>query len=139
MTTTQRFEVGFLGMLLFIALAFGLTYQARQASGSTVQGNDYMATTTFAASLPVTVNIKPGRGSLNSVNIMGKNTGLMTFYDATTSDVTKRTGQKATSTIQIADFPSNAPEGTYTFDASFGTGLLMVVSGAVPTTTVTWR
>lgn len=131
------------GVIVLAILAFvyliGTSQKIDKVEASTIMGNDYQATTTFAASVPLIRQIKSTAGSLNSVNITGKNTGLLTFYNATTSDITKRTGQVATSSILIADFPTNAPEGTYTFDAEFSNGLLMIGSGAIATSTVTYR
>ena len=139
---TNKINTGLLyGAVTIAILAFMylLGSQTPSVHGSTIMGNNYNATTTFAASVPVINLIKTGQGSLNAVIITGKNTGLATFYNATTSDVNKRTGNKATSTIMLADFPTNAPEGTYTFDAQFTDGLLFVGSGAIATSTITWR
>jgi len=139
---TQKISTGLLyGAVVVAILAFMylLGSQTPKTYGSTIMGNDYNATTTFAASVPVINLIKTGQGSLNAVVITGKNTGLAMFYNATTSNVLARTGNKATSTIMIADFPTNAPEGTYTFDAQFTDGLLFVGSGNIATSTILYR
>lgn len=113
--------------------------------GSVAVSNDYIATTTaantvFGASISADKVIKTGYGALGSVVITGANTGVVNFYNATTSDVNLRTGNIASSSILIASIPASAAAGTYTFDAQFTAGLLInVVSGNTPTTTITYR
>ena len=143
MTTADRvyfFGAALAAVLLAFVVFWGLN-NPETAVGSVAAGNDYQATTTSAAGAGTTAirTLKTGVSTLGSVVITGDNTGTLTVYNATTSDVTKRTGNKATSSIIIADFPGSAPEGTYTFDAEFTDGLLLVTSGSAPTSTVTWR
>ena len=109
--------------------------------GSVQTGNEYNATTTGSIQTPAVRVLQTGPGSLGSVVITGANTGTIQLYNATTSDVTKRTGQKATSTITLADFPASAAAGTYTFDAVYTDGLLLVTSNSpvTPTSTITSR
>ena len=113
-------------------------------AGSTVTGSEYIATSTaantiYAASIG-SQTLKTGFGSLAQVTITGANTGVFNLYNATTSDVNKRTGNKATSTILIASFPASAAAGTYTFDATFTDGLYLdLISGSLPTSTITYR
>lgn len=83
--------------------------------------------------------IKTGSGALGSIVITGAAAGLMNFYDATTSDVTKRTDNVATSSILLASIPASLVAGTYTFDIEFKTGLFVDINGTYPTTTVTYR
>jgi len=127
-----------LAVAVILAAFFALSLSTQVAKGSVPDTNEYNATTTYALSVAERT-LKTGRGSLAQVTITGDNTGLMTFYNATTSNVNLRTGQKATSTIIIADFPASTPEGTYTFDALYTDGLLVVTSGAPATSTITWR
>lgn len=113
--------------------------------GGVTQGNEYNATSTAANSLlggqTLSINVlKTGQGSLGSVVITGADTGVLNFYNATTTNVNLRTGQKATTTILIASFPASTAAGTYVFDAVFTDGLLYsLFSGSMPTTTVMWR
>lgn len=125
-------------LLALIIGAYAVYVSSERALGSVSDTNEYNATTTFALSTAVRT-LKTGTGSLAQVTITGDNTGLITIYNATTSDVNARTGNKATSTLVIADFPASTPEGTYTFDARFTDGLLVVTSGAPATSTITWR
>ena len=136
LTKPVLYAIAILSCFLSVYLLFS---QSLKVEASSVQGNDYTATTTFALSATAERLLKTGPGSLGSVVITGKNTGLMTFYNATTSNVNNRTGQKATTTILIADFPTNAPEGTYTFDSIVTDGLLLVASGNTATSTITYR
>lgn len=107
--------------------------------GSVEVGSSYMATTTFAGNPNTVRTLKTGYGTVGSVVITGDNTGFITLYNATTSNINLRTGAAPTSSIIIADFPASSPEGTYTLDVDFSTGLLIVTSGLPATSTVTWR
>lgn len=112
--------------------------------GSVVQGGEYVATSTASNTLYGAFTgdqlLKTGWGTFGSVIITGANTGIMNIYNATTSDVTKRTNAIATSTILMASFPANTVVGTYTFDVVFTTGLLVELeSGLIATTTITYR
>ena len=87
--------------------------------------------------------LKTGQGSLGSVVILGAAQGVMSFYDATTSNVDDRLVSGGTSTILITSLPENAAVGTYVFDIEFTTGLLYVLEAAssttTPTSTITFR
>lgn len=121
-----------------LLLGFGSLFRTEPAFGSVQETQEYQATTTYALSTAHRV-LKPAPGALAQVTITGDNTGLITIYNATTSNASLRAASKATSTIIIADFPASTPEGTYTFDAAFSDGLLVVTSGAPATSTITWR
>jgi len=113
-------------------------------TGSVSQANEYMATSTAAnavyGALTTDKLLKTGQGALGSVVITGANTGIMNFYNATTSNVLARTNNIATSTILMASIPASAAAGTYTFDVAFTTGLLLELeSGNMATATVTFR
>ncbi len=112
----------------------GAEYSRINIAASTAYG----ATTTPQRTATVGT-IKIGSGSLGSVVITGAAAGLMNFYDATTSDVTKRTNNVATSTILLASLPASLVAGTYVFDVEFRTGLFVDITGTYPTTTVTYR
>ena len=129
-------------LLVSAFLYFSKTEQ--KPIGSIITGQEYQATTTagnavFGAQTTGAL-LKTGFGSLGSVVVTGANTGILNFYDATTTNVNLRMGSTPTSTIHIASIPESMVAGTYTFDAEFTTGLLMdLYSGSMPTTTVTWR
>ena len=134
--------VAFLLLAVTIAMVF---QQPRGAQGSIRIGDELQATSTapssaYGATISGDTLIKTGTGALGSVIITGANTGIVNFYNATTSDVNKRTGQVATSTILLASFPASTAAGTYVFDTQFTYGLYIdLISGAMPTTTVTFR
>jgi len=108
--------------------------------GSTVQGNDYNATTTTVAIQFVDILLKGGYGALGSVIVTGANTTWFQLLNATTTDVNKRTGNKATSTIVLSTIPASLAAGTYVYDVSFTDGLYLdVLAAGVGTTTITWR
>lgn len=127
--------------LLFVVLSL----QPMQTMGSVIESQEYMSTTTAASTIygsTITASkvIKAGQGSLAQVTITGANTGVVNFYNATTSNVSLRTGQKATSTILIASFPASVAAGTYLFDAQFTDGLYIdLVGGNMPTSSIMYR
>lgn len=129
------------GAILFLALTsyLGSLDYGQSAKASVIQGSEYHATTTTTGTFATENALQTGSGALGSVVITGPAAGVMNFYDATTSDVSKRTGNKATSTILLASFPASAPAGTYTFDEAFYTGLYVSVIGTMPTSTITSR
>ncbi len=133
---------------LFISIlyaSFLLFSQPATVQGSTLQGQEYMATTTaansvYGATVTGSTLIRTGSGSLASVIITGANTGVVNLYDATTSDITKRAARLSTSTILIATLPANLVAGTYVFDAVYSNGLYFdLISGSAPTSTITYR
>lgn len=108
------------------------------------QGDEYNATTTALSAVygsqTGSVLLKTGQGALGSVIVTGAATGIINFYDATTTNINLRASSKATSTIHVASIPASLAAGTYVFDAVFTDGLyLELVSGNMPTTTITWR
>lgn len=129
----------FVGLALIAIAVVAFNYRAPSVSASVPVSNEYMATTTFGASTPTVRVLRPASGSLAQVTITGANTGFMTFYDATTSDITKRSATMASSSVLIADFPASVAAGTYTFDAATNYGLLLVTSGTPATSTITYR
>jgi hypothetical protein len=137
-TTRTVLTVQVLGFIALAALILGWAYVNRAQASVTV-GNEYQYATTTSGTGASVRTAKTGYGSLAQVTITGKNAGITQIYDATTSDITKRTGQTATSSLLIAEIPSNAPEGTYTFDDVFTRGLLIVTSGTPATSTISYR
>lgn len=134
--------------MVMTAFVFAFVYENKPnvAFGSTIMGNDYLSTTTAASTAYGTTItgdalIKTGSGSFGGFIITGAATGIVNFYDATTTDITKRTGNKATSTILITSLPASLAAGDYTgYDVTFSTGLYIdLVSGNMPTTTVKFR
>ena len=113
--------------------------------GSVSVTSEYTSTSTaldavYGAQTSTEFLIKSGRGTFGSFVITGADTGVVNFYDATTTDVTARAASKATSTLLLASFPESTVAGTYVLDVIFKDGLLMFVEqGNMPTTTITWR
>lgn len=130
---------------LAVAFLLAVIQGPREAIGSARPGDEYMATSTagstaYGATVTSGRMIKRGAGVLGTVVITGANTGVVNFYDATTTNVSLRTGNKATSTILIASFPASAAAGTYVFDDGVNDGIYIdLVSGTMPTTTVLYR
>lgn len=129
-------------IVLFGLVAYFTGVKTSPILGSVSVGNDYVATSTAANSVygAVTANrlVRTGPGTLGSVIITGANTGIINFYNATTTVLTQRA--TATSTILLASIPASAAAGTYTFDVQFSDGLFIeLVSGIMPTSTITYR
>lgn len=126
-------------------VSFLLWQRPEPTSGSVTVASEYVATTTaansvYGATITGSKLIRTGSGTLGSVVITGANTGVVNIYNATTSNVNQRTGKKATSTILIATLPASLAAGTYVFDTQFSDGLYVeVVSGSIPTSTITYR
>ena len=111
--------------------------------GSVSLNSEYFATSTaadaaYGAGTNTELLVQTGPGVFGSFIITGVDTGVVNFYDATTTVAGNRV--KATSTILLASFPASMATGTYVIDARFNDGLLMFVeTGTLPTTTITWR
>lgn len=126
-------------------IGFMFASSSHTALGSTIVGQDYLATSTaasnvYGASVTAGKLLKSGSGAMGSVIITGANTGIVNFYDATTTDISKRTNNTATNTLLIASLPASLVAGTYTFDVAVNSGLYLdLVSGNMPTTTITFR
>lgn len=116
-----------------------ITHSVDRVSASVPQGHEYQSTTTLS-SFPDNNVVKSEGGTLGSVIITGATAGSpFAIYDATTTNVNLRTGNKATSSITIASFGTGYATGTYTFDSVFFTGLLVDIGTVIPTTTITYR
>lgn len=144
MSKISNLIVGLAFLIVVVWVGSGLT-RSETALSSVSITDEYLATSTAASTIyGATITgdsiIKTGRGTLGSVVVLGANTGILNFYDATTTNVDARTGNKATSTILVASLPASLAAGTYTFDVEFSDGLFMdLVSGNAPTTTITYR
>ncbi len=130
------FVLGFV-LILFIVVSLD---RPAPVLGSVTDGQGYTATTTGSQGQGVTgiAQLLTGSGIFGSYVITGANTGLVNFYDATTTDTTLR-GNTSTSSILIASFPASVAASTYTFDVAVGRGLLVTVSGNAATGTITFK
>lgn len=127
-------------MLALVFLGGSISFnKAGTVEASVNYGHEYQGTTTSTGRFPTLATIKTGSGSLGSVIITGAATGIVHIYDATTTNVSLRTGNKATSTIYLASFPTSAATGTYTFDRNVFDGIIVETIGTMPTTTITFR
>ena len=127
-----------MGALLLAAGALLPKLQVAEDSkslGSITEGQEYNATSTSSngAGLPARSVIKTSPGALGSVVITGATTGIINFFDATSTNHANH------ATTTIASIPASAAAGTYTFDVAFSRGLLVEVTGVAPTSTITWR
>ncbi len=137
-------------LAVIVAVLIGITglYVANKVQtagvGSVLEGGESQATSTAANAVYGAFTgdqlLKTGRGTLSAVIITGANTGVLNFYNATTSNVLLRTGNIASSTILLASFPASTVAGEYMLDAVFTTGLLLELeTGLMPTTTIMYR
>lgn len=100
----------------------------------------YRATTTPENLTWTDQLIDTGAGTLGSVIITTSGNIAFDLLRATTTDITKRQGNKATSTILLATFPASASVGNYIFDASYSDGLYLdVKSGTLGSSTITYK
>lgn len=143
MITTKKTLLILSGVVLAITLVgvyLASVLQTQIAQGSVFQGNEYNSTTTDSiGSQALERVLKTGQGALAQVTITGAAAGELYLYNATTSDATARDSSQATSSLLIAHFPDSTAVGTYTFDAVFTRGLLVVQEATAPTTTIMWR
>lgn len=147
MTLTQKSLAVSVGLFVIAVLLVEIVLTSRPlvVEGSTLQGQEYMATTTaansvYGATVTGSTLIRTGSGSINSVIITGANTGIVNIYDATTSSILLRATRMSTSTILIATLPASIVAGTYTFDATYSNGLYVdLIGGNMPTSTITYR
>lgn len=127
-------------VVMVIVLVSVISRTPRQVEGSVMVGSESNATTSptgFGNSTEKLVITGPA--VLNNIVLTGTNTGVVYFYDATTTDITKRTNNTPTSTLLVASFPASAATGTYVFDISVKNGLMYQSVGNAPTTTITFR
>lgn len=142
--TVQYVVTGIVALAVLIASVAVVVWNTSPSLASVSMTDEYIATSTAANSVYGGFTsgrvLKTGTGTFGSVVITGANTGIVNFYNATTSNVNQRTGQKASSTILMASIPASAAAGTYTIDGLFTDGLLVVLEGGnMPTTTITYR
>lgn len=136
--------LAFIGFMVLLGFVYVGNQSSKKVEGSVIVASEYNATTSPQRLSNGTGNgtailVKSGFTTLGSVIVTGTNTGTINFYDATTSDVTKRTNNTPTTTILIASLLGNIATGTYTFDVNVNNGLLYEGVGTVPTSTVTFR
>lgn len=135
---------GIISAMIITALFFSFYNEVRIAQGSTISGQDYNSTSTASNAVygarTASGLIKTGYGALSGVVVLGANTGAINFYDATTTDISKRTNNTATATLLIASIPPSIVAGDYVLDVAVSNGIYMdLVSGSMPTTTITYR
>lgn len=130
-------------VMLLMAGAIGYLYpkqEVEQPIGSVNRANEYHATTTPENGSWTDQLIQTGTGALGSVVITTAGNLEFDLLNATTTDITKRTDNTATSTILLATFPASMVAGTYTFDVVFWDGLYLdVKSGTLGSSTITHR
>lgn len=143
MRNTQLLGIGI--AIVLIAGTVFFAFSTEKNVGSVVQGSEYSATSTapssaYGATITGSALVKNGPGQLGQITITGAGTGVVNIYNATTTNVSARLGQVATSSILLASFPASTAAGTYIFDVPFTYGLYVdVVSGAIPTSTISYR
>ena len=138
-----------IGLTMLIGLLTGYIASVSQGPtfGSTVQGNDYSATSTrdhVGVALPNYSRLKETgnfcvSGALARVTITGAGAGQVRLWNATTTNPNLRAPSMSSSTILLAQFPVSAAANTYDFDLTFNCGLLYEIVGTAPTSTIVWR
>lgn len=134
-----------LGAIVLTAVL--LAWNSNRALGSvdSESGGYYSTSTTLAVGHAagwrvLTSTSTPRSGIFGSIVVTGgPKAGNIQIYDATTTDVNKRTGNVSSSTILLADLPSGTASTTYVFDSTYKTGLIVVTSALPATSTITWK
>lgn len=137
----NKFDKILIGLTIVLSI-FAFTFYVKntsQVQGSVAIANDYIATSTRQAVtgqvMQSYIVLDSTNGALGSVIVTGANTGVINFYDGTT---TSAHSDYATTTLFV--IPASLVAGTYTVDARFTRGLIFeLVSGLMPTTTITYR
>ncbi len=134
-----------LGLIVFGALISSLVVtffnsKPQVVSASVSQGSEYQSTTTPIVGFTNNSQIATtSYGTFGSVVITNVGTAAFTVYDGTTTDITKRTNNAATTTL--ASFGASTVAGTYTFDSIVTHGGIVISFGAgtQASTTITYR
>jgi hypothetical protein len=134
----------FISLFGFLLVVFGIVFFGDRNTpvsvGSIQDGMAYTSTTTSTGRFAQTQVLKVGPGTLGSVVITGAAAGAINLYDATSTSILQRSPTIASSTILLANMPASLVGATYTFDVAFDDGLIFeLISGTMPTTTITWR
>ena len=129
-----------IGIVILIAMVGILLARDSGKFGGIQTGEEYVATSTRNFNGVAMSNlqvIREGYGSVGELTITGATAGTINLFNATTSNVNLRTGNKATSTILIATFPNSTAANTYQINSRFTDGLMVELLGTVPTSTLT--
>jgi len=152
MNNKKKITIGAVILILLGLFGFSRTETPSIRTGSAVDGNNYIATSTGTlapmrgsnsnSSNDVTL-LKNGPGSIGQivVNTAGAAAPAMEFYDATTTNITLRDAAQSTTTIFKFSLPNALAAGTYTFDAEFSRGIIVVTraGSAQASTTILYR
>lgn len=138
----KKYFIG--GVMAVIALFFVFTSQpaprAENALGSVGIASEYQSTTTSQGRfLTGTTRLCSSQGALGSVIMTGPTSGVMQFFNATTSSISQRISTMSSSSILLADLTNYSATTTQTFDLIATNGLLVDIQGTVPTSTITYR
>lgn len=136
------------GLALIIMVLTLIVRNPERAFGEVAVGSQTVATNT--PQLVDLTNLCPtGAGQASSttgvldfVNLLTPSTGgYIAFYDATTSDVNKRTNNLSSSTILLAWFPpgTGTTTGPYKLGVGFNYGLLVDTTSGMATATIGYR
>lgn len=125
-------------LAIFLGVICGVVFHGPYIVNATaIDGQANFSTTTPQSTSITTLAFRGG--IFSSVIITKTDTGTMLFYDATTSDVTKRTGNTATSSLLLTSFAASPTAQAYPYDIQLTNGLLMITTGSAASTTVTWK
>lgn len=117
--------------------------EERQKLGGVAVGDEYLSTTTrnfIGVPIANFSLLKSNQGTLGRITITGSNTGIIRFWDATTTNINLRAPELASTTILLAEIPTGTVAGVYEFDTQLRFGLIYeLVSGLAPTSTITFR
>lgn len=132
------------GFLLALVALLGGGYSAVHLGAVDAGGNAYQSTTTPTVAdrtnlCPAGFNASSTTGMLGTVNAFSGGTGELMILDATTSDVTLRTGNMSTTTLILAHYQTGFGTTTQTFDVAFSRGLFIDYTSGVASTSISYR
>lgn len=127
-------------LVLILGVVFTLGGQS-ETQGEMIsgvnRGNERHSTTTSEISASRISQLSSQAGGLGYVTFTQSNTVGWTIWNATTSNINLRTGNKATSTLILADFPASMAVGTYQFDSIATDGIIVDMKAGMGTSTIT--
>lgn len=132
--------LGVISIIVLLVSVYTSFNKPEKVIGSVAQGNECEATTTitsFFGATGITKQLRSGPGALCNVNVMSTGTGIITIYDATTSNALLRTN---TATTTLAAIDTSKSVVSFQFDIVAHYGVLVETNNlAVGSTSISVR
>ena len=125
-------------LLIVIVGVLSLLQQRPWQVLGNISAGEAMVGTTTPALANNTVLCASG-GVIGSVDVVGAGTGALWLYDATTTNINLRLGNKSSTTIHKYQLPIGYATSTRALNMEFTTGLIVTYTTGVASTTITYR